>query len=63
MENEKNKDKTVFRIMDNGPLKITGRFVIKDLKRNYEEVMEEVLLCTCGRSENKPFCDCSHENK
>lgn len=62
MESEdKNKSKTVFHLMDNGALKVTGRFVIKDLKRNYEEELVEVLLCTCGRSGNKPFCDCSHE--
>jgi CDGSH-type Zn-finger protein len=48
-------------IPDTGPLKITGNFIIKDLKRNTEEILSEVHLCRCGKSSNKPFCDESHK--
>jgi CDGSH iron-sulfur domain-containing protein 3 len=48
-------------VIDFGPLKITGNFVIKDLKRNKEISPGEVYLCRCGKSENKPFCDESHK--
>jgi CDGSH-type Zn-finger protein len=48
-------------IPDTGPVKITGNFIIKDLKRNTEEILSEVRLCRCGKSSNKPFCDESHK--
>jgi hypothetical protein len=44
-----------------GPIKVTGNFVLKDIKKGTEEVLKEVLLCSCGRSGNKPFCDDSHK--
>jgi len=48
-------------IIDFGPIKITGNFVLKDMKRDKEESVKEVLLCRCGNSANKPFCDDSHK--
>jgi CDGSH iron-sulfur domain-containing protein 3 len=62
MENEnKNKSQAKVEIIEFGPLKITGNFIIKDLKRDKEVVLTEVLLCRCGKSANKPFCDDSHK--
>ncbi len=64
MENEnKDKSQTRVEIIESGPLKITGNFIIKDLKRGTETVVNEVLLCRCGKSGNKPFCDESHKKK
>ncbi len=52
-----------FTIIKNGPVKITGRFVLtgSDGKRLAVEG-EEVQLCRCGGSKNKPFCDGSHHS-
>jgi len=48
-------------IIEFGPIKITGNFVLKDMKRDKEESVKEVFLCRCGNSANKPFCDESHK--
>ena len=48
-------------VIDFGPLKITGNFLIKDMKKNIEDYPGEVQLCRCGRSCNKPYCDESHK--
>jgi CDGSH-type Zn-finger protein len=51
-----------FHITPNGPLKITGYFRITDGSgKPLETREEEVLLCRCGGSNNKPFCDGSHK--
>jgi len=47
-------------IIDSGPLRITGNFILKDLQRDKESVPGEVYLCRCGKSSDKPFCDGSH---
>lgn len=56
-ENNEKKSKVVVEVIDFGPLKITGNFVIKDLQRNKEESPGEIRLCRCGKSENKPYCN------
>jgi len=56
-ENNEKKSKVVVEVIDFGPLKITGNFVIKDLQRNKEESPGEVRLCRCGKSANKPYCN------
>jgi CDGSH-type Zn-finger protein len=62
-ENKENKSQALIEIIDFGPLKITGNFMLKDLKRGKEESPGEVKLCICGKSGNKPYCDESHKNK
>jgi Iron-binding zinc finger CDGSH type. len=62
-ETKSEKAKTIIEVVDSGPLKISGNFIIKDLKRDKEIHMEEVFLCRCGKSSGKPFCDDSHKNK
>jgi len=46
----------------NGPLRITGNFVIKDSQgKDFDLAGRTVIsLCRCGHSQNKPFCDGSH---
>lgn len=46
----------------NGPLRVSGGFVIKDAQGNDFDLSgrDTVSLCRCGGSENKPFCDGSH---
>ena len=60
-QKSENKSQARVEVIEFGPLKITGNFLIKDLKRDKEESPGEVLLCRCGRSANKPFCDESHK--
>lgn len=59
---DKNSDepKVTVEVTEGEPLRITGNFILKDLQRDTESVPEEVWLCRCGKSCNKPFCDGSH---
>jgi CDGSH iron-sulfur domain-containing protein 3 len=61
-EKKSDKSQAIIEVIDSGPLKITGNFRLKDLKRNKEESPGEVWLCRCGKSGNKPFCDESHKH-
>lgn len=60
-ENKEKKAQAIIEVIDNGPLKITGNFIVKDLKREKEDSINEVWLCRCGKSGNKPYCDESHK--
>jgi CDGSH-type Zn-finger protein len=62
-DNKENKSQALIEVIDFGPLKISGNFLLKDLKRGKEESPVEVKLCICGKSGNKPYCDESHKNK
>ena len=48
--------------LNNGPLRIEGDFEIHDVQgRPFGLAGRTALsLCRCGHSENKPFCDGSH---
>ena len=49
------------KIRDNGPYRISGPIVVLDADGNPFEWNEEtVVLCRCGHSANKPFCDGTH---
>jgi hypothetical protein len=62
MEQKKeNNSQARIEIIGSGPIKITGNFHLKDIKRDTEDSPQEVLLCSCGNSTNKPFCDQSHK--
>jgi CDGSH-type Zn-finger protein len=64
MENNKEfKPQAIIEIIDDGPIKITGNILLSDYKRYIMESPEEIYLCRCGKSSNKPFCDESHKNK
>ena len=53
---------TTITVAANGPLRITGNFVIKDANGNAFDLAGRTTigLCRCGQSGNKPFCDGSH---
>ncbi len=55
-------DDVVIVCANNGPLRISGKFVIKDGEGNSFDLSgrETIALCRCGGSENKPFCDGAH---
>jgi CDGSH-type Zn-finger protein len=63
METE-NKENTLpsVEIIEGGPLKITGKIIFRDLKRDTSGTPAEVKFCLCGRTQNSPFCDDSHED-
>lgn len=45
---------------DDGPYIISGAFTILDGAGQEFKIDDEVYLCRCGASKNKPFCDDSH---
>ena len=49
-------------VAPNGPLRISGNFVIKDPQGKEFGLAGRtaISLCRCGMSENKPFCDGTH---
>jgi len=62
MEGNDNNNAAIVEVIDNGPVKITGQIVLRDLKKDITVTLTEVNLCRCGRSCNKPYCDDSHRN-
>ncbi len=50
------------RTRENGPLVVTGPMMLVDQDCNPFDLgdKENVALCRCGASENRPFCDGSH---
>ena len=58
-------DNTDITVSPNGPLRISGNFVIKDPQgRDFDLAGRTAIsLCRCGMSENKPFCDGTHNRK
>ena len=50
--NDNNNTDAIVEVIDNGPVKITGQIVLRDLKKNFTETLTEVNLCRCGRSCN-----------
>ena len=49
---------------ENGPLLVTGDFVLTDHAGNQYDLtgMPNVALCRCGISQKRPFCDGSHRS-
>lgn len=49
-------------IRDNGPFLVTGPVSLCDAAGNQYNLggKETIALCRCGVSENRPFCDGSH---
>jgi len=52
----------VIQVRANGPYKITGPVTIVDPQGRVFALPpgEGIVLCRCGQSANKPFCDTSH---
>jgi CDGSH-type Zn-finger protein len=62
MKNNKDiKSQALAEVIEGGPLKITGNFILRDIKRDKESAPGEVHLCRCGKSSAKPYCDESHK--
>lgn len=48
------------RVLDKGPLLVQGQMEVVDAQGNRFETKEQIALCRCGLSKNKPFCDGAH---
>jgi CDGSH-type Zn-finger protein len=58
---KKKPGNTQLQILKNGPILLTGNFVIFDAeKKKIKVITETVALCRCGVSKTKPFCDGHH---
>ena len=55
--------RTIVTAGDNGSFQVSGDFDVVDAKGNAypHEDGNDVWLCRCGHSGNKPFCDGSHK--
>jgi len=55
-------DKVEVVVTNNGPIRVIGDFIIKDQNGGVFDLAGRTVisLCRCGHSENKPFCDGSH---
>lgn len=56
------------KLIDGGPMVITGNFVITgsdglQIRFTAEDLASGVAICRCGRSRKSPFCDGSHAIK
>jgi CDGSH-type Zn-finger protein len=53
------------KVRDNGPYKVTGPVRLVDPEGGVFEVAagESIVLCRCGLSADKPFCDKSHKGR
>lgn len=54
-------DATTITVRPNGPYVIKGNIQMLDSAGTPYTVAETVVLCRCGHSENKPFCDGTHK--
>jgi CDGSH-type Zn-finger protein len=50
------------KVRDDGPYKVTGpvRIIDAEGRALTPPPGENIALCRCGHSQNKPFCDASH---
>jgi CDGSH-type Zn-finger protein len=53
-------DQVRIKVRENGPYLITGVVTLVDADGHPYTVKENFVLCRCGKSSDKPFCDGSH---
>ena len=55
-------EEVTITVRANGPYLVTGPFTLTDADGNVYELPagSGVVLCRCGHSSTKPFCDKSH---
>jgi CDGSH iron-sulfur domain-containing protein 3 len=56
-------EQVVIKARHNGPYKVTGPVKIIDADENEYDLSEmgsSIVLCRCGGSKTKPFCDGTH---
>jgi CDGSH-type Zn-finger protein len=58
-------DRVVIKVRHNGPYKVTGPIRLIDADDNEYDLGdrgETIVLCRCGGSGTKPFCDSTHRD-
>ena len=55
-------DEVEIKVRDNGPYKVTGRVRLIDAEGTEYVFGDDrpFVLCRCGQSRTKPFCDSTH---
>ena len=48
-------------VLPKGPNRVRGPIDLVDQYGNAYTIPEGIALCRCGQSNNKPFCDASHQ--
>jgi CDGSH iron-sulfur domain-containing protein 3 len=64
VRNNGGMEKVVIKARHNGPYKVTGPVTLIDAdEREYDlsDCGETIVLCRCGGSKTKPFCDSTHK--
>ena len=59
-------DRVVIKVRHNGPYKVTGPIRLIDADGNEYDIGaegESIVLCRCGGSTTKPFCDGRHSER
>ena len=59
-QDNNNKSSEVW-ILHNGPIMLKGNFSFRDSSGNITSGEQELYLCRCGGSKNKPWCDETHK--
>jgi CDGSH-type Zn-finger protein len=62
-ENEIHHTPPEVRVLKDGPILIKGTFTFRDSSGNITTGEQEILICRCGGSANKPFCDDTHKKR
>ncbi len=60
------KDETTsikIKMVRSGPLRVEGAAQVFDAEGNFIKQSNRIILCGCGRSGNRPFCDGTHARK
>ncbi len=57
---EDDKKQFTIEIRKNGSLLVKGLEKLVNSKGEEIEIKDQISLCRCGHSANKPFCDGSH---
>jgi CDGSH-type Zn-finger protein len=63
MENENKEEiqSAEARILKDGPIMLKGNFIFRDSSGKITQGEQELYICRCGGSSNKPFCDDTHK--
>jgi uncharacterized Fe-S cluster protein YjdI len=59
-ESSPDTDEVDIEMVQDGPLVVYGNVGIKDKDGNIFPKRDPTILCRCGQSRNKPYCDGSH---
>ena len=54
-------EKSISATSKNGPIWVKGGIPVESSDGYIYEIRNRVTLCSCGRSNNKPFCDGNHK--